>query len=154
MKHLPADLALAAGAAEVADATTLLQKVQLHLERCERVLARVERTPQWSTIFQGHREVRSYLELLGRITGELQQQAAVNFNFMNVRDEDLLAWCHAVKAHGAEAVERTKALIFKELGVPAPVLNVRFVKAPPAPELPALLEGDSGTPPANGNGHA
>ena len=71
-KHIPRALTVAKQAEEVAEATTLFQEVQGLLKRATRIADDAERARKLSVALQGVREIRGVLELLGKLSGELQ----------------------------------------------------------------------------------
>jgi hypothetical protein len=75
-QHLPVKLTQAERAREVSAASTLLERVEsLVLECCE-IAAAARREKDWRSATSALREVRSCLELLGRLSGELQAAAS------------------------------------------------------------------------------
>jgi len=76
--HLPAELVKAREAAEVANADTILGHVQTLRDRALTILDAAEATGELRTALAAIREARGCLELLGRLPGELQEQAVVN----------------------------------------------------------------------------
>lgn len=75
--HLPATLLKAHEAAEVSRADDLLAQVQALLDRALAILSRAEEAGDHRTSLSAIREARGTLELLGRLTGELQGAQAV-----------------------------------------------------------------------------
>lgn len=71
-KHIAPALTHAKQAAEVADATTVLSRIQNVTSRCERFLDRVEQSGESSDVAAAFRELHRYLELLAKISGELR----------------------------------------------------------------------------------
>jgi hypothetical protein len=76
--HLPASLAKAQEAEEVAQADELLDQVQDLQRRTLAILEAAEETNQHRTALSAIREARSNLELLARLLGELDQRPQVN----------------------------------------------------------------------------
>ena len=70
--HLPATLAVAQQAAEVARADSLLEQVRTLHSRALVILDQAERAGDLRTALGGIREARGCLELLGRLEGELE----------------------------------------------------------------------------------
>lgn len=71
-KHLAPALAVAREAAQVADADSLLNTVKRLLADAQRLTAQAEQAQQLDIALRGIREVRGVLELLGKLSGELQ----------------------------------------------------------------------------------
>ncbi len=76
--HLPEMLARAKDAVEVADAGSLLDRVEGLYRRTEAILEAAETEREWGTALQAIRECRGNLELLGRVTKELQDAPTFN----------------------------------------------------------------------------
>ncbi len=76
--HIPKLLARAKDAVEVADADSLLDCVEGLYKRTEAILEAAETAREWGTALQAIRECRGNLELLGRVTKELQDAPTVN----------------------------------------------------------------------------
>jgi len=76
--HLPATLAQASAAAEVAHADDLLGQLRALQERTLALLTKAEKAEDLRTALQGVAQARSNLELLAKVTGELQQEGTVN----------------------------------------------------------------------------
>ena len=76
--HIPATLADAQQAAEVADADALLAQVRDLQARALKILDRAEDAGDLRTALGAIREARGNLELLGRLAGELQDAPTVN----------------------------------------------------------------------------
>jgi hypothetical protein len=77
-EHLPELLSRAKDAVEVAEADSLLDRVESLYKRTEAILEAAESNSEWSTALQAIRECRSNLELLGRVTTELQDTPTIN----------------------------------------------------------------------------
>lgn len=75
--HLPATLLKAHEAREAARADDLLAQVKALLDRALAILSRAEEAGDHRTSLSAIREARGTLELLGRLTGELQGAQAV-----------------------------------------------------------------------------
>jgi hypothetical protein len=73
-KHVLAKLAKAREGIELAEATTLFAKVDQVLQDARRITERAEKKGDLQTALQGLRTITGSLGLLGRITGEIQQQ--------------------------------------------------------------------------------
>lgn len=71
--HIPEALTVAKQAREASEATTLLERVESLIGECHEIAARAQRDKQWVAATGALREVRMCLELLGKLSGELQQ---------------------------------------------------------------------------------
>jgi hypothetical protein len=71
--HIPEALTVAKQAREVSEATTLLERIESLIRECHGIAARAQREKQWIAATGALREVRLCLELLGKLSGELQQ---------------------------------------------------------------------------------
>ena len=71
-QHVPKALAEAKQAVVVAEAGTLLQRVETLISRCERIGAQAESDRQWGAAVSAARELRACLELIAKVTGELK----------------------------------------------------------------------------------
>lgn len=76
--HLPATLARAAEAHEVAHADNLLQQVRDLQGRALGILRRAERKGDLRSASGAIREARGLIELLGKLAGELQSGTTIN----------------------------------------------------------------------------
>jgi hypothetical protein len=88
-KHIPAALVKAKEAAEVADAGTLLSRVEQLVSRCERIYDLAIVAGELSGAVGATRELRGCLELLGKLSGELQNGAKVAINFGDIAKIDI-----------------------------------------------------------------
>jgi len=143
---LPADLVRQRPAPAPDVATSLLERVE-HLVTESRAIAEAAKgSQQWIAATSALREVRSCVELLGKLSGELSSGVNFNsFNFANVTEDQIGAFLDAVRKRGDA---RIRELVLEKLGTPTPNFAVNFVA--PQPEVTSLfLEA-----PANGNGHA
>lgn len=77
-EHLPATLAKAQEAQEVARADSLLSQVRDLHDRTLKILSQAEATGKLETALKAIRETRSNLELLAELMGELDRQPQVN----------------------------------------------------------------------------
>lgn len=71
-KHLAPALAVAREAAQIAHADSLLDSVKSLLADAQRLTAQAEQAQQLDVALRGIREIRGVLELLGKLSGELQ----------------------------------------------------------------------------------
>jgi hypothetical protein len=76
--HLPATLARAQDAAEVANADGLLNQVEDLRSKAYSILLKAEAAGDLRTALAAIREARGCLELLARLLGELQEQPVIN----------------------------------------------------------------------------
>jgi hypothetical protein len=77
-KHLPASLVAARQAKEIASADNLLSNVCKLQRRAERILRKAESAGDHRTALAAIREVRSTIELLAKLLGELREGTNVN----------------------------------------------------------------------------
>jgi hypothetical protein len=78
--HLPASLARAQEAEEVAQADDLLRQMQDLQKRTLTILESAEETKQHRTALSAIREARSNLELLAKLLGELDDRPVLNLS--------------------------------------------------------------------------
>jgi hypothetical protein len=76
--HMVSKIARAEEAKELAQAATLLDQVKDLQQRAMGILAKAEAADDLRTALQGVKEVRSCLELLAKVTGELESGPQVN----------------------------------------------------------------------------
>ncbi len=76
--HLPELLAKAKDAVDVAEADDLLSRLEALQSRTLAVLEAVEGTENYSIALAAIREARSNLELIGRVTKELESMPTIN----------------------------------------------------------------------------
>ncbi len=74
-KHLPAELTKAKQAEEVANADTLLGRVEALISRLEGIATKAETEKQWRAASGAMREIRGCLTLLGQLSGELKTES-------------------------------------------------------------------------------
>ena len=77
-EHLPSQLVKAREAEEITQADTLLEQVRSLQTRALSILDRADDSGDLRTALGAIREVRSNLELLAKLLGELQQEGTVN----------------------------------------------------------------------------
>jgi hypothetical protein len=77
-EHLPAKVAKAQEAAEVADADDLLQQMKALRNRAIRILQKAESAGDYRTALMGIREARGCVETLMEVEGELDRRGVVN----------------------------------------------------------------------------
>ncbi len=109
-------------ARELAEGSVLLQRVERLIDDCRRIARKAEGTKSWSGAAQALREVRQCLELLGKLSGELDaarvrvqvlNQTQVNISASNADDPELeIARLIAQVTNGfsEEALGRYRAL--------------------------------------------
>ncbi len=78
--HLPAKLIMAAKAAELAEADTLLDQVRDLQGRAYGILDKAEGAGDLRTALGAIREARGNLELLAKLLGELDERPQINLN--------------------------------------------------------------------------
>jgi hypothetical protein len=78
MSHLAASLVKAKDIEKASDATTLLQQVQELLQQARRLTDRCEHSKDLRGALTGVRAIGSVLELLGKVSGQLQTATTVN----------------------------------------------------------------------------
>jgi hypothetical protein len=71
-QHMAVQLTKARHAKEVADASTLLKRVEELIAKCNGIAAKAEKKKAWPAAVSALNQVRACLELLGRLSGELQ----------------------------------------------------------------------------------
>ncbi len=76
--HLPATLAKATEAAEIATADSLLERVETIYRRAWSLLEKAEAAGDLKTALQGIGQLRGTLELLAKLMGELREGTTVN----------------------------------------------------------------------------
>src|SRR5215210_7328043 len=79
-EHLPELLARAKDAVEIAEADSLLDRVEGLYKRTEAILEAAESNSEWGTALAAIRECRGNLELLGRVTKELESAPTFNLH--------------------------------------------------------------------------
>jgi hypothetical protein len=105
-KHLPSRLVKAERAAQVADAGTLLDQVKNLLGNAQRLTEQAEQAQQLDVALRGIREVRGILELLGKLSGELQQNGMRIGISVGNPQERLLALLDGIVNDGDEDLEQ------------------------------------------------
>ncbi len=79
-EHLPELLARAKDAVEVAEADSLLERIEGLYKRTEAILETAEGDKEWGIALAAIRECRGNLELLGRVTKELETAPTLNLH--------------------------------------------------------------------------
>jgi hypothetical protein len=77
-EHVPRALAKAKQAREVAEAGTLLGRIETLIRDCRTIAQKAQKARQWHPAVAALREVRCCLELLGQISGELTKREGIN----------------------------------------------------------------------------
>jgi hypothetical protein len=85
-KHIAPALTQAKQAVEVAEATTLLSRIERLMSRCETLFEGAAAERKWAGAAAAARELRGCLELIGKLSGELTQ-AGVNISFSKTFSE-------------------------------------------------------------------
>ncbi len=105
--HLPSVMAKGKEADEVAHADTLLAQIKDLKERALSILTKAEVAKSWSVALGAIREARQTLELLCKISGELDERPQVNIlvstAWINLRGEILQALSAFPEARAAVA---------------------------------------------------
>lgn len=102
--HIPTSLTKAKDARQIAEATTLLARLEALIADFRDIALAAKRARQWQPAVSALREVKTCLELLGKISGELRQESSVNLN-LNAR-----AGIDRMSASELEAYARDGAL--------------------------------------------
>jgi hypothetical protein len=88
--HLPKLLVKAKDAGEIVAATSLMDRVERVMARCEMIAETATQAKDWAPAIAASRELRGCLELLGKLNGEIQTGTkigiAVNAAGSPVRD--------------------------------------------------------------------
>jgi hypothetical protein len=79
-EHIPEMLARSSLAEEVAEADSLLERLENLHRRTEAILARVEETDNYGASLGAIREMRRNLELIGEVTKELDRTPTINLH--------------------------------------------------------------------------
>jgi hypothetical protein len=79
-QHLPSQLTQARQAQEMANATTMLERIGSLIERLSRIAQKAEEDRAWSSAAAAIREIRACLTLLAQLTGELQERTSSNIS--------------------------------------------------------------------------
>ena len=79
-EHIPEMLSRASRAEEVAEADSLLERLESLHSRTEAILNRVEETDNYGASLGAIREMRRNLELIGEVTKELDRTPTINLH--------------------------------------------------------------------------
>ena len=90
-KHLVPALTLAKQAERVTEATSLLSRVERIMSRVETICEAATREREWLPAISASRELRGCLELLGRLSGELQSGTQVGIQIVNGHPSRMVA---------------------------------------------------------------
>ncbi len=101
--HIPAALTKAKEAGEIAQANTLLARVNEVISKAENIAGKALAANEFAAAVRGLGEVRQCLELLGELSGELQRGddikvAVMNVNDLSAEDQSDLQMCRRVRA--------------------------------------------------------
>ncbi len=77
-EHIPKLLVESKQAVDVADADTLLDRLQSWTTRIEKAIGEVEEREDYTQFFRGVAVLRGYLEVIGEVTKELERHPQVN----------------------------------------------------------------------------
>jgi hypothetical protein len=89
--HVSKTLTKAKHAEEVTAATSLLGRVERIMARCESIAEAATRERDWSPAIAASRELRGCLELLGRLSGELQSGTNLAVRIINGQPARMVA---------------------------------------------------------------
>lgn len=89
--HLPPLLLKARQAGEIVEATSLMDRVERIMTRCETIAETATRTKDWFPAIAASRELRGCLELLGKLSGEIQSGTQVGIQIINGRPAKMVA---------------------------------------------------------------
>jgi hypothetical protein len=137
-KHLAPALTLAKHAEEVAEATTLLSRVEKLMSRCEAIADKATDARHWPGAIGALREMRGCLELLAKLSGELSQGgnsmnigiAAIPITMTDpIERKRRIAELLSKAGIFTDCDENDRAEIGAELGF-TPTFNVNFVSPP------------------------
>jgi|GEM_PF-3574357 len=78
--HVPAKLATAEQVSKIAEAGSLLKKLEEVIEDARRITGRAERKGNYQAALAGLRTITNSLELLGRVTGELRAEGGLHLH--------------------------------------------------------------------------
>lgn len=90
-KHLAPALTKAKHAAEVVESTGLLSRVERIMSRCELIAESATKAGDWLPAIAASRELRGCLELLGKLSGEIQTGTKVGLQIINGRPARMVA---------------------------------------------------------------
>jgi hypothetical protein len=143
--HVPAKLATAEAASKIAEAGSLLKKLEEVIEDARRITGRAERKGNYQAALAGLRTITNSLELLGRVTGELRPEGGLHLHrhahlhasatdASAMADEDLelsIARDVATATNGFDPMEiqRLKALLDALPSLPAPSREAALIEA-------------------------
>jgi hypothetical protein len=82
-KHLAPALTMAKQAERVTESTSLLSRVERIVSRCESIAEAATRERDWLPAIAASRELRGCLELLGKLSGEIQSGTKVGIQIVN-----------------------------------------------------------------------
>jgi hypothetical protein len=115
-QHIPQMLAQASRAEEVAQADSLLDRLEDLQRRTEAVLEEVEVTDNYLATLGAIREMRRNLELIGEVTKELDRQPTINLSlnpeYLELRSAILVA----LEPHPEAAESVSRAMLEIENG--------------------------------------
>jgi transposase-like protein len=90
-RHLAPALTLAKQAERVTEATSLLSRVERIMGRVETICEAATREREWLPAIAASRELRFCLELLGKLSGELQSGTNLGIKVINGQPARMLA---------------------------------------------------------------
>lgn len=89
--HLPKTLTKAKGVEQVVEATSLMARVERLMVRCESIAEAATKERDWLPAISASRELRGCLELLGRLSGELQSGTRLGIQIINGQPARMVA---------------------------------------------------------------
>jgi len=144
-KHIPAKLATAEQASKIAEAGSLLRKLEEVISDARRITGRAERKGNYQAALAGLRTITNSLELLGRVTGELRADGGIHLHkhahlhagatdASTMPDADLelsIARDVSTATNGFDPmeIERLKALLDALPSLPAPGREAVLIEA-------------------------
>lgn len=133
---LPKELIRRAPTSPPEIAVPLLQRVESLYSQSVAIAHAAQAKGEWTAATSGLREARCSVELMGKLTGELGSSSNTNFNLVDMREEQVLAFLNAIAKRAGAPAARTRKLIEDIFGLQPPVINIRF--GDPRKELPMV----------------
>ncbi len=81
--HLPKILTKAKQAGEILESTSLMGRIERIMTRCEMIAETATKGKDWMPAIAASRELRGCLELLGKISGEIQSGTRIGIGINN-----------------------------------------------------------------------
>jgi hypothetical protein len=111
---------------------SLLQRVETLINESRYIAEQAKTERQWLAATASLREIRSCIELLGKLSGELSSQN-INFFAIDLTEDRIREFLDAAKLRGPQVGDFVREQVTKRFGNPTPNLTINFVK-PPARE--------------------